>query len=441
MEKIIIFLLKPKARHWSKFLTLKLASLLIATLCYSGVAHASDIGVLRIQNNSNATQTFIVIDDYFDCMDFPKPAIDGKRTTIIVPAFSKTDTQFAKDGRCEGKQGRFLIMPLDRSTGQAFGHAMAFHTDTGANLERIWENQSLTPHAVGLESIGKDFTSGKKTFVLTTNLKGYDIQNPTGKWVFGCGGSQGCTKKLSSAVENTISKEESTSKEVMNAFSMTVSIGFEFEGISGGAEMTSSSSTTTSEALTLASSGMTGIGEECEIPTDMEKYQIYSVWQWVIEAYVGTDRVSTKTCQVTCTPTGAAPKFLPGAPEAINACLIPRTSASELAAIEMAKTERERPKNCATLYTGVNGTGKKLTLCEQDHNWKEYTNLGSTGVNKHSHHYALKSIKCGSNIHHLTFTNGNIRPSPTKDMACNGNNIVNSGEWVTKNGTGVGVYK
>lgn len=451
----------------SAFPTPKLASRLLSCLSVVALsavgthsAFASEIGVLRVQNDSNATQTFIVIDDYFRCMDFPLPKkeADGTRTTITVPANAYTDTRFARDGSCD-PLGRFIIMALDRRTGQPIGNGAAFETDSDAEIKRIWEAESPNGAMVGLTPIGTDYKSGKKTFVLTTTLPGYDFQRPTGKWVIGCGGNQGCETELSSSVENTVSKEETTSKEVMNAFSATVSAGFEFEGISGGAEMTSSSSTTTSEALTLASSGTKGKVATCKTPTDMKEYQVYNVWQWSIEAYVGTGKVSTVTCQTTCTPTGMPPKYLPGAPEAIEACLIKKTDATILAAQNQARTETEganakqaaaiaakasaakaaaeKEATCATFSSEPYGKGTSVKLCGQD-NWNKYTNLGSPGTN--NLHGQVKSVLCGSGLGTLQFTNGNAPPFVWHSVSCTDGPWLHPEAFMTTSATGVKLH-
>ena len=432
----------------------------------SGAAFASDIGVLRIQNNSNATQSFIVIDDYFRCMDFPLPtkAEDGTRTTIDIPANGFTDTQFARDGSCD-PEGRFLIMAMDRKSGQPFGNAIAFEASGDANLWRIWEAEGPTPHAPGIKNIGKDYASGKLTYVLDVTLPGYAIGVPEGIWVDGCGGGQGCTQTLFSSVENTVSKEESSSKEVMTAFSATVSGGFEFAGASGGAEFTSSTETTVGQALTLASSGTTGNSSECETEMDMTEYQIAKVWQWTIQAKVGPNKVATKTCQVTCTPTAAPPTYLPGAPESINACLVKRTDETEVAAVAaataeqdavkqraevqrvaaaaQAKAAQDRAASCVTFYKGPNGTGEAATVCGADQSgWTgssvEYANLGTPGNN--SHHYDVVSFKCAPGVGYVQFMNGNATPMPRHNESCKGGAVVTPSPWVKANATGAGIY-
>lgn len=439
--------------------------LALSVLAFAGTAaHASDIGVLRIQNNSNATQNFIVIDDYFRCMDFPSPTTDGARTTITVPANSHTDTRFARDGSCD-PEGRFLIMALDRRTGQPIHNSIAFETNAEASLTRIWEAESPTPYSQGLTSIGRDYASGSLTYVLETNLPGYTLGVPEGTWTLGCSGGQGCTQTLFSSVENTVSSETTSSKEVMDAFSATVSTGFEFGGAEGSAEFTASSSTTTSEALTLASSGTTGNGSECETEIDMTEYQIASVWQWTIQARVGNGRVATTTCQVTCTPTGAPPNYLPGAPESINACLVPRTDETQLAAVAAARDEQLaaaqraeaqrvaaaaqaaaaelRAASCVTFFTGPNGTGAPATVCGADQTgWTgtsvEYANLGTPGTN--SHHYGVESFRCAAGGGYVQFINGNASPWTRHNESCQGGAIVTPNPWVRANATGAGVY-
>jgi hypothetical protein len=441
------------------------SGLAVFVLALAGTAaQASDIGVLRIQNNSNATQTFIVIDDYYRCMDFPSPLTDSARTTIIIAANSHTDTRFARDGRCD-PEGRFLIMALDRQSGQPMSNAIAFETNAEANLTRIWEAESPTSYAQGLTSIGRDYASGSLTYVLETNLPGYTLGVAEGRWTLGCAGGQGCTQTLFSSVENTVSSEASTSKEVMDAFSATVSTGFEFGGASGEAEFTASTSTTTSEALTLASSGTTGNASECETAIDMTQYQISSVWQWTIQAQVGNGRVATTTCQVTCTPTGAPPAYLPGAPEAINACLVPRTDETQIAAVQAARDEQTaaaqrasaqraedaalaaaaqlRAASCVTFFTGPNGTGAAATVCGTDQsswtgNSVEYANLGTPGTN--SHHYSVQSFRCAPEGGYVQFINGNANPWTRHNESCRGGAMVTPNPWVEANATGAGIY-
>ena len=94
--------------------------------------------------------------------------------------------------------------------------------------------------------------------------------------------------------------------------------------------------------------------------------------------------------------------------------------------------------SCVDFYTGFNGNGTKLTLCEQNHNWKDYTNLGN---GNNSHHYKVKSFQCGSKVGYVQFMDGNQSPMPRHNESCKGGNMVNPNAFVTGYGTGVGVYK
>ena len=97
--------------------------------------------------------------------------------------------------------------------------------------------------------------------------------------------------------------------------------------------------------------------------------------------------------------------------------------------------------SCVKFYTGFNGGGQELSLCEADHSWKDYTNLGSTGDKIYSHHYAVKSFQCGANVGYVQFMDGNQSPMPRHNESCKGGNIVNPNMFVTGYGTGVGVYR
>lgn len=427
-------------------------------------AQASEIGVLRIKNNSNATQNFIVIDDYFRCMDFPLPTDDAGRTRITVPPNGHTDTQFARDGSCD-PDGRFLIMAINRNTGQTFHNSIAFETNGDADLTRIWEAESPTPYAHGLTFVGKEHISGKKTYVLDTSLPGYELGTAIGEWVRACGGDQGCTREISSSVVNTVSKEESTSKETTEAFSVTVSSGFEFPGGEAGAEFSASTETTTGEALTLASSGETGTVSTCTTQNDMTKYQINSVWQWAVGAYVGKDKIVTTTCLMTCTQTAAPPTYLPDDPRALEACLIDKTEETKAAAFQQATAEQDariareraaaanataqreaarlRAASCVTFYKGANGTGEAAMVCGADQSgWTgtsvEYANLGTPGTN--SHHLDVVSFKCAPGGGYVQFINGNANPWARHNESCKGGAVVTPSPWVKANATGAGIY-
>jgi hypothetical protein len=457
-----------------KFPTPKLAAQLLvgfSTITLGvGFAHsaiASDIGVLRIQNQSNATQTFIVIDDYFRCMDFPLPKADtttesttkGDRTKFSVPANGFKDVKFARDGRCD-PEGRFLLMGLDRNSGLAMGNAIALETNSEAKLSRIWEAESPNPHVLGLTAGGKDYNSGHLLYTLNTNFPGYSVSTPKGSWVFACGGGQQCTQTFSSSLDVENSSEKTSASEKTTAFSATVSAGFEFAGASGGAELTSSTESTTSEALAIAKSSSVGIVSECETETDMTTYQIYNVWQWQMEAQVGRDRVAVKTCQVTCTPTGEPPSFLPGSEKAIKACLIERDTEeaalalgaikadadharmAKLAAQEKAATTATlaaaRATSCVTFYSEPYGKGTAATLCGADDNWADYTNLGTPGTN--DLHYAVQSFMCKPGVGYVQFMDGNKTPMPRHNESCKGGNEwVHPNVWVKANATGAGL--
>jgi hypothetical protein len=418
-------------------------------------AFAGDIGVLRIQNQSNATQTFIVIDDYFRCMDFPLPKDDSGRTKFEVTAHGFKDIEFARDGRCD-PEGRFLLMGLDRNTGLGLGNSIALETNNEAKLSRIWESESPNPHVLGLTAEGKDHNSGHLLYTLNTNFPGYSVSTPKGSWVYACGGGQNCTQTFSSSLDVENSSEKSSASEKTTAFSATVSAGFEFAGSSGGAEFTSSTESTTSEALAIARSSSVGTVSECETEIDMTDYQIYSVWQWQMAAQVGNDRVAVKTCQVTCTPTGEPPSFLPGSERAINACLIERgteeaalalnaikaDAAAKVATQEKAaatvKLTADRSASCVTFYSEPYGKGTAATLCGADDNWADYTNLGSPGTN--DLHYAVQSFMCKPGVGYVQFMDGNKTPMPRHNEYCKGGNEwVHPNVWVKANATGAGL--
>lgn len=231
------------------------------------------------------------------------------------------------------------------------------------------------------------------------------LGRPKGYWAeSGCSGGQSCTIEISSSITAGTIKQEEWSKELTQSISATITAGLEVEaaGVTGSVETSYTSSTTgmIGSAQTLINSNDLTTGQKCTVPTDMTNFDIYKIWQWTVSTPVGTNDVVAKTCDITCTPDGNAPKFLPGWPESIKACKWKTGETRDkfepviLHRKTPPPTQRNPKDACVRFFSGENGGGRMSKQCTDLSNSISYTfhQLPDQLINQ------VRSYKCGKNI-------------------------------------------
>ncbi|MEW8256938.1 MAG: hypothetical protein AB2747_21480 [Candidatus Thiodiazotropha taylori] len=185
-----------------------------------------------------------------------------------------------------------------------------------------WPGQFL----VGLECKGS-YCDNKRFKYCEANQR---IGQPTARWEVLCAGGQECKFEVAESLELGNRSEESWTQKKAESVANKISGGVKFEvlgvGISGGAEHTETVTETTERAASIVREKTEGYRASCGQTIDMTTYNIHAVWQLVISTPVDDIPLHIRTCQVTCTPDGDGPSYVPGAPEHIGSCLVERGS-------------------------------------------------------------------------------------------------------------------
>lgn len=143
----------------------------------------------------------------------------------------------------------------------------------------------------------------------------------SGTWEIGCRGGQNCETQLVQTVNIGTLDESSWTDETRNAVSATVSAGGDIKGVSVESSITASHERAFSKAASLVKSFNQGIEQSCGQRFDFEKYDIHTVWQWVVTVKVLGKNVTIKTCDVACTSGTDLPDFSPASQESVGTCL------------------------------------------------------------------------------------------------------------------------
>jgi len=421
---------------------------LVATIFMStiipSVASATNTGILRVHNQSPAPQTFVIASQYMECVLYP-----AAKTPFVVAPNGRFDLKYQKDAGsdCDGEQGRFLVYLMQG--GETYGCSQAVDFDSDALLRAIWNSECPTAFPSNITAGGVDPIE---------NMVVYDwwvappvsAQNfAQGRWETGCeGGNMECGNTLTSSLSIGNSNSTTNTESLKLGFSTTVKSGFKVLGQKGEASATYSSERTSTEATTIAQSQTAGVVKTCNTPVDMNKYNVYKVWQWVVSANVGGTQMETTTCTVTCTPDGAYPNYLPGDKEAISACFNLRgadVSKSETPkhskTVAMPTSAEPYGTGCVDFYSGPDGIGTSLRICDSSpESWEGYRNLGNPKPDN-AFHQTTRSFRCAPGVGFVQFINGNANPPERHNESCKNGATVNPNAWVTSHSTGVGLYR
>lgn len=389
-------------KHESSAWTLRkrlstLAALLGVATFVAPVALASSPGLLRINNLSNVQQEFIVNAAY-NCMDGIKGGL-----IISVGPYSSIDHVFYKnDGSCSGDLGVFSLTPkidgVTNPNNQKFlmnGEGGIVTTGTVPDYPSWVDNENYNDAATNHPVNTWNVELPGRPPLLPGRPKGYWAPS-------GCSGGQSCSLTMTSSIDAGTINQEDWSQEFSQSVSLAITAGLEVEaaGVTGSLEttFTSSSTGTVGSAQSLIKSKNLTAGSECTTPTDMTEYDIYKIWQWVVSTPVGDDNVIVKTCDITCTPDGSAPTYLPGWPEAINACkwkkgeARPNFAPVEIPKITPPAVQRNPQDSCVRFYSGDNGGGRMKEECTDLSKAYTFHRLPEKLVN------GVQSYKCGQKV-------------------------------------------
>lgn len=169
-------------------------------------------------------------------------------------------------------------------------------------------------YLAGMKCNGK-YCDDKQYYVCTTekieapNIKEEDV---IGQWVLSCSGAQKCENTISASTSTTIENMTSISKETLTEISTSIGAGYtppaETGGVSTYVSATAAYSLGMENVSTNIAQSNWSYTEECKTSVDLEKYNLYGVWQWQVSVKLGTDEVVAKTCKLACTKGAEPPK-------------------------------------------------------------------------------------------------------------------------------------
>lgn len=199
------------------------------------------------------------------------------------------------------------------------------------NGDLLQTQQYLVPKADGTENklcVGDDGTA-KMSQVLPGKYKPKRIVAGTaqGRWIVGCSGGQNCKTTMTKSMSLGTVSEDSWSREVQNAVTVSIEAGVEFASASASTSVSTSYSDTRSTAGSIARSSSKSFEETCESNTDFTEFDVSVVYQWQVDVPVEDTMVTIKTCQLACrSSTGPEPRFGPLHPESLESCKIRKPS-------------------------------------------------------------------------------------------------------------------
>ena len=150
--------------------------------------------------------------------------------------------------------------------------------------------------------------------------KGPDVADLQGTWANLCSGAQKCTGRVTSGITTS----EQAAKTITNAakahLSTTISTSLKFGETGVNLSATAGFEVAHSEASRIARTAQVNQQNFCNVTTDTVGTNIHAVWQWTVTGRLNGNPITIKTCQITCTPDGRSPKYVPGSKEDIGSC-------------------------------------------------------------------------------------------------------------------------
>lgn len=195
---------------------------------------------------------------------------------------------------------------------------------------------------------------------------------PQGSWDKLCAGN--CNEQYSEQITNETGTETTVSEETKSAISVALEAGIEFEGV-GSAKTTVTASLEKSIGKSMSnrvmrSESKTKVKNVVYTPEQMSTFNIHAVWQWIAKTKLSNGQsYILRTEEITCTPDGIEPSYLPGSKEHIGACTGKNAAATEKPQDATPKpTTVETPKPTATISNRTDAEYLNL--------WAESNRLG-----------------------------------------------------------------
>ncbi len=240
-------------------------------------------------------------------------------STFECPSYSVAVGIRCKGAYCDNLSVRCDPVNLELLNCQ-WSNWISEESGNGRYNKAEWPDQFL----VGLECKGSYCDDKRFKYCEATQRVG----QPSARWEVLCAGGQECKFEIAESLELGNRAQSSWTKTKAEEVANKISIGVKFEWsnveINPGAERTKTASETIERAASIVREKTEGYRASCGQTVDMTTYNIHAIWQLVISTPVDDIPLSIRTCQVTCTPDGDAPSYVPGAPEHIGSCLVER---------------------------------------------------------------------------------------------------------------------
>ena len=293
----------------------------VLSIAFPVLANAGEAGVLRITNTSDQEHSFTISQKGADCLG-GHPYVGQ---VITVPAKGHQDMAYVKDGRshCDDKNGGFSIAPQWAGSEDYAPTQYFWFSHTGAFF--MADQKPGYPNSLTYRGRHPVSSNHYYEWTVTGPSKPRStIGKSKGTWEIACQNGHACSSEVSSSVDRGTVSEESWSRQVATELSSSIMVGVETEGFKTEATFGSSMTTSNTTAGLLAKSTNKNVGDKCAVSVNFEKYDIFAVWQWVVNTPVDDTQVSVKTCITTCTPDDLMPLYTPGSQKDRESCWKPR---------------------------------------------------------------------------------------------------------------------
>ena len=143
------------------------------------------------------------------------------------------------------------------------------------------------------------------------------------KWELYC--QTTCNKEETEEVVTVNGTESTISTETKHSITNSIKGGFEYAGISAEASHEQTDETTNAQSEAKSFSESMGRSTKNIVKFDTDKFNIFTVWQWVaVNQMSDGTTLTVNSRKYSCRPDANPPTYLPGSPDDIQACHILR---------------------------------------------------------------------------------------------------------------------
>jgi hypothetical protein len=273
-------------------------------------AQAYRVVHLMIVNPGAVPLSVTLMNDRYNCYEGRPPIGE----VMDLPAGGRYEMTLARvQGHgCDGKQGEIALQFSPSPAGRSVQH-LDFDNDGGLELQRGWPNEypgKLVRNPDG----GYQYIVWRRPAVTAERSVGY--------WRLVCQQICNNTQAMSRSVTRTTEHRED--KETINAVSMSLEAGIEFEGLGAKSSFTVSQEKRIGQSMSESlqrGETFTDTRNYVFTPEQMLQYHIFAVWQWVARTPLSDGSTFIiGSNKLTCTPDAQRPAYLPGSPQDLRAC-------------------------------------------------------------------------------------------------------------------------